>query len=101
MVRILKTGTTRGRPHMGPDEAVIGCTGKLVVGTRGAAGPGEVVVCVRGGTESFLAWSAEPLPTGADVLVVESHGTRQVDVIAWTDPLDELDALTDPAGDAS
>jgi hypothetical protein len=75
---------------MGPDEAVVGCTGVLLVGTRGAAGPGEVLAKVRGGTETFLAWSEEPLPRGTQVLVVESRGTRQVDVIEWADPLDVL-----------
>lgn len=73
---------------MAQDDAVIGCTGELLVGTRGTAGPGEVLVRVRGGTEAFLAWSDEPLPKGSAVLVVESRGTRQVDVIAWGDPLD-------------
>ncbi|KJS58648.1 hypothetical protein [Streptomyces rubellomurinus] len=71
------------------DEAVIGCPGVLVIGTRGAAGPGEVLVRVRGGSEAFLAWSEEPLPKGASVLVVESRGARQVDVIEWTDPIDD------------
>jgi len=70
------------------DDAVIGCTGELLVGTRGAQGPGEVLVRVRGGTEAFLAWSDDPLPKGATVLVVDSRGTRQVDVIEWADPLD-------------
>ncbi len=70
------------------DEAVIGCTGVLTIGTRGVAGPGEVLVRVRGGSETFLAWSAEPLPQGSTVLVIESRGSRQVDVIEWTDPLD-------------
>ncbi|MER7584156.1 hypothetical protein [Kitasatospora sp. NPDC097691] len=69
------------------DEAVIGCPGVLVIGTRGAAGPGEVLVKIRGGSESFLAWSEEPLPKGTPVLVIESRGTRQVDVIAWIDPI--------------
>ncbi|WP_269857635.1 hypothetical protein [Streptomyces sp. RPT161] len=73
---------------MASDEAVVGCTGVLLIGTRGPAGPGEVLARVRGGTETFLAWSAEPLPKGATVLVVESRGTRQVDVIEWADPLD-------------
>jgi hypothetical protein len=73
---------------MWPDEAVIGCIGVVIVATRGTAGPGEVVVQVRGGTESFLAWSDEPLPEGAPVLVIESRGSRQVDVIQWADPLD-------------
>ena len=75
---------------MGPDEAVIGCTGVLLIGTRGRKGPGEVLARVRGGTETFLAWSAEPLPRGTRVLVVESRGTRQVDVVEWADPLDAL-----------
>lgn len=70
------------------DDAVIGRTGELLVGTRGPAGPGEVLVRVRGGTEAFLAWSDDPLPKGATVLVVDSRGTRQVDVIEWADPLD-------------
>ena len=30
----------------------------------------------------------EPLPAGATVLVIESRGTRQVDVSAWHDPVD-------------
>ncbi|KIZ19231.1 hypothetical protein [Streptomyces natalensis] len=82
---------------MAQDEAVIGCTGVLLLGTRGTAGPGEVLVSVRGGSEAFVAWSAEPLPVGATVLVVESRGARQVDVIEWADP---LEALTGDAGDA-
>lgn len=73
---------------MARDDAVIGCTGELLIGTRGPAGPGEVIVSVRGGTETFLAWSEQPLAKGATVLVVESRGARQVDVIAWGDPLD-------------
>ncbi|OKI00347.1 hypothetical protein A6A06_21540 [Streptomyces sp. CB02923] len=83
---------------MMPDETVIGCAGELVLGTRGAAGPGEVLVRVRGGTETFLAWSDDPLPRGTAVLVVESRGSRQVDVIRWADPLDALAGDTGDAG---
>jgi hypothetical protein len=72
---------------MARDEALIGCIGKLVVGTRGAAGPGEVLVPIRGGSEAFLAWSPEPLPKGTTVLVIETRGHRAVDVSAWEDPL--------------
>ncbi|WP_127356241.1 hypothetical protein [Actinacidiphila soli] len=82
---------------MAPDEAVVGCTGVVIVGTRGSAGPGEILVSIRGGSEAFLAWSERPLPKGAPVLVVESRGERQVDVIEWADP---LDALAGDAGDA-
>jgi hypothetical protein len=82
---------------MAPDESVIGCIGVLVIGTRGTTGPGEVLVRVRGGSETFLAWSAEPLPQGASVLVIDSRGTRQVDVIEWADPLSST--LPGDAGD--
>ncbi|MGW2430486.1 hypothetical protein [Streptomyces sp. NPDC001640] len=82
---------------MAQDEAVIGCTGELLIGTRGSAGPGEILVRVRGGSETFLAWSQEPLPTGATVLVIDSRGRREVDVIEWVDP---LDALCGEAADA-
>jgi hypothetical protein len=43
---------------------------------------------LRGGTEAFLAWSDDPLPEGAPVLVIDSRGPREVDVIDWADPLD-------------
>ena len=75
---------------MPQDEAVVGWTGKVLIGTRGSAGPGEVLVRVRGGSETFLAWSEDPLPAGATVLVIESRGCREVAVIEWVDPLDAL-----------
>ncbi|MGW3570366.1 hypothetical protein ACWDSL_41980 [Streptomyces sp. NPDC000941] len=82
---------------MATDDAVRGCTGVLVVGTRGPTGPGEVLVRIRGGSETFLAWSDEPLPEGASVLVIDCRGTRQVDVVEWADP---LNALAGEAGNA-
>lgn len=75
---------------MTADLSPIGCTGVLVVGTRGANGPGEVVVKIRGGSEAFLAFSDEPLPKGTTVLVVETRGARSVVVTPWTDPWGEL-----------
>jgi hypothetical protein len=75
---------------MARDEALIGCIGKLIVATRGQAGPGEVVVSVRGGREALIAWSAEPLPRGTTVLVIESRGHRAVDVSEWADPLEQF-----------
>jgi hypothetical protein len=73
------------------DEALIGCIGKLVIATRGSDGPGEVIVSVRGGREALIAWSAEPLPKGTTVLVIESRGHRAVDVSPWTDPLEDFE----------
>jgi membrane protein implicated in regulation of membrane protease activity len=76
---------------MARDEALIGCVGKLIVATRGAAGPGEVMVRVRGGSEAFIAWSDEPLPAGSTVLVIDSRGHRAVDVQPWHESFDEFD----------
>jgi hypothetical protein len=69
------------------DESSIGCVGVLTVGTRGQRGPGEVHIKIRGGTETFLAWSETPLAKGTTVLVIDSRGTRAVDVIEWEDAL--------------
>jgi len=73
------------------DEAPIGCVGVLLLATRGTNGPGEVLVKVRGGTETYIAWSEEPLPKDASVLVIDSRGARAVDVIEWDGaPTDEF-----------
>jgi hypothetical protein len=71
-----------------PENEVIGCIGVICVATRGPAGPGEVMVKIRGGSEAYIAWSPEPLPKGTTVLVIESRGSRTVDVSEWTDPLE-------------
>jgi hypothetical protein len=69
------------------DVSLIGCVGVLTVATRGPAGPGEVLVKIRGGREAFIAWSTQPIRQGSTVLIIESRGTRAVDVSEWTDPL--------------
>ena len=63
--------------------SAIGCIGKIIVATRGEAGPGEVLVKIRGGSEAFIAWSREPLPKGTTVLVIDERGSRAVEVSAW------------------
>jgi hypothetical protein len=80
------------------DVSVVGSIGVLTIATRGQAGPGEVMVPIRGGLECFIAWSPVPLPKGATVLVIESRGTRIVDVSGWEDPLDPFPHI---AGDAA
>jgi hypothetical protein len=72
--------------------SAIGCIGTIIIATRGTAGPGEVLVKIRGGSEAFIAWSPEPLAPGTTVLVIEDRGERVVDVSPWTDPLDPLDS---------
>jgi hypothetical protein len=42
-----------------------------------------VLVRVRGGTETYIAWSEQALAKDAAVLVIESRGARAVDVIEW------------------
>jgi membrane protein implicated in regulation of membrane protease activity len=75
---------------MATDEACIGRVGVLTVATRGDQGPGEVHIKIRGGSETFLAWSSKPLPRGATVLVIDSRGARAVDVIEWEDSLGDI-----------
>lgn len=84
---------------MAGDQSLIGSIGVVIVATRGQAGPGEVLLKIRGGTEAYLAWSPEPIPRGATVLVIETRGTRTVDVSEWTDPLHPFpdDAFPDDA----
>jgi hypothetical protein len=69
------------------DPSLIGSIGVITVATRGESGPGEVLLKVRGGREAYLAWSIDPIPRGKTVLVIESRGSRAVDVSEWTDPL--------------
>jgi hypothetical protein len=64
-------------------STLVGSIGVLTIATRGDKGPGEVLVQIRGGSETYIAWSPEPLPRGASVLVIDS---RTVDVSAWADP---------------
>jgi hypothetical protein len=71
------------------DESSIGSVGVLTVGTRGENGPGEVFIKIRGGSETYLAWSEKPLPKGTTVLIISSRGARAVDVIEWEDVLGE------------
>ena len=70
--------------------SLVGSIGVVTIATRGQAGPGEVLVRVRGGTESYIAWSPEPIRKGATVLVIDSRGARAVDVSEWADPLDRF-----------
>ena len=50
---------------------------------RSSGVAGEVLIRIRGGLETFLAWSDTELPKGTTVLVVETRGRRTVDVVAW------------------
>jgi hypothetical protein len=68
---------------MTADQCPVGCTGKVIVATRGETGPGEVLIRIKGGTEAYLAWSEQPLERGTEVLVFNSRGGREVDVMEF------------------
>lgn len=72
------------------DESPIGLAGRIVTATRGPDGAGEVELRIRGGTEVFIAHSAEPLEAGAAVIVLSTLGPRTVVVFPWQDPLDSI-----------
>jgi hypothetical protein len=75
-----------GDSSMEFDPSPLGRVGVLLTGTRGADGPGEVLIRIRGGTETYRAFSEAPIERGQSVLVVESRGHRAVDVVPWIDP---------------
>ncbi|MEV6257610.1 hypothetical protein ACIHAX_25860 [Nocardia sp. NPDC051929] len=64
-------------------DPVVGLTGTLTSPIRGAGTLSEVLVAIRGGTELYIAQSAEPIPAGATVLVIAVHPGRVVDVVPW------------------
>ena len=78
-----------------PEDSPIGLAGRIVTATRGDAGPGEVQLRIRGGTEVFIARSKDPLPRGQAVIVLATLGPRTVVVSPWMDPLDSILDLTD------
>ena len=69
---------------------LVGLMGRIVTASRGEAGPGEVVLRIRGGRETFIARSREPIPVGATVVVLSSLGPQKVEVLLWDDPFDSL-----------
>lgn len=65
------------------DPEVTGKVGRVIVRVRGADGPGEVLVSVRGGREAFIAFAESVIERDTDVLVISSRGERAVDVVPW------------------
>ncbi len=72
------------------DYSPIGLAGRITTATRGADGVGEVELRIRGGTETFLARSVDPLPVGSPVIVLSTLGPRTVIVSPWADPVESL-----------
>jgi hypothetical protein len=72
------------------DKSPVGLVGRIVTASRGEGGPGEVELHIRGGRETFIAVSTEPLPVGASVIVLADLASRRVEVCPWTDPLENI-----------
>ena len=64
-------------------EALVGRVGKVVSAIRGGECAGEVRVLVQGMPHYYLAYAKAPLPAGAEVLVINNRGARQIDVEPW------------------
>lgn len=67
---------------------VVGLTGTVTIGTRGLDGPGEVCVTIEGRTQSYIAYSQEPIPRHSAVVVFQDRGGMKVDI----EPLNLLPA---------
>lgn len=65
------------------DENPVGRIGRLTLATRGSGGAGQVELTIRGGRETYTAWSVEPIPSKSTVLVVANRGRRVLDVVPW------------------
>jgi membrane protein implicated in regulation of membrane protease activity len=64
-------------------QTLVGRVGTVVNAIRGGARPGEVRVRVEGIAHYYLAYAATAIPAGAEVLVINNRGARQVDVEPW------------------
>ena len=61
----------------GPEPGLLGTVGLVTVAIP-AAGPGEVPLPVRGGTETFAAWSDEPIARHTRIVVVDTGSGKRL-----------------------
>jgi hypothetical protein len=64
---------------MSRDDPVIGKLGVVTHAIR-AGRPGEIVVHIRGGTETYMAYSDTDVDEQAEVLVIGKRSARTVEV---------------------
>jgi membrane protein implicated in regulation of membrane protease activity len=64
-------------------ETLVGRIGTVVTAVRGGTRPGEVRVVISGIPHYYLAYAQTAIPAGANVLLINSRGARQVDVEPW------------------
>jgi hypothetical protein len=68
---------------MSEDEPVVGKLG-IVTHAILPGKPGEIVVHIRGGTETYMAYSDTDVPEQAEVLVISRRSARTVEVTPFT-----------------
>jgi hypothetical protein len=68
---------------MSSDESVVGKLARVVHPIQSGK-PGEVVVHIRGGTETYIAYSEFDLPAQAEVLVIAKRSARTVEVTPFS-----------------
>lgn len=76
----------RSPGRAGMSSPAVGLIGMVVGRVRGGNQPGEVRVVHGGLPHTYIAYCGQPLAVGAQVLVINSRGARQVDVEPWTVP---------------
>jgi membrane protein implicated in regulation of membrane protease activity len=65
-------------------QALVGKVGVVITAVRGGDRAGEVRVVVQGIRHHYLAYAAEPIAVGTQILVINYRGARQVDVEPWS-----------------
>ncbi|HXW80312.1 MAG TPA: hypothetical protein VEJ84_12480 [Acidimicrobiales bacterium] len=63
--------------YAGPDS-VVGKPAYVTVAIPGGTRAGEVLLRIRGGTESYIAFADQPVGVGAQVVVLADRGARAV-----------------------
>jgi hypothetical protein len=63
------------------DSEVVGAIGTVLLTIAGGHVPGKVSVAVRGTRETFIAYADSELTAGSAIVVFNSRGDRQVDVM--------------------
>ncbi|WP_433296126.1 hypothetical protein ACQP2F_37625 [Actinoplanes sp. CA-030573] len=68
-------------------ETLVGRVGTVITAIRGGERAGEVRLLVQGIAHYYLAYAHTSVPAGAEVLVINNRGARQIDVEPW--PVEE------------
>jgi membrane protein implicated in regulation of membrane protease activity len=68
-------------------QALVGKVGTVITAIRGGERAGEVRLMVDGMAHYYLAYAATTIAAGAEILVINNRGARQVDVEPW--PVEE------------